>query len=815
MQTDPFLNYALAPVSPILGEFRVSANQNRVFIPGVGSVFNHGCCVTSVVPTLNLKAAGAADLLAWQWRQDKPKAPLRELYEKAVTWMAHTTGRPTPNDTELAALARRLHLNRFLFDMMANVASMDRRDTQERRLLTIALEAAFGAGSSHRAGCHVFSANAANRLVNGLTNGGFPTVWDTSRPAIVVPWFVAPHIVGGIDFYASPKSIPTRVTLIPGTAMFTRLHLLTSENLDIVDSPLLSIPEESGWLTCAARLSGGSDETLFPMRPRVRVLYDDQSYHIQLSLLNRLFAMGVPASLLSTQHRMQSPNTSGEDILEHVLGVAERLTAGDIGLSDSLRNVLEATGPSVAVRNAVISRLMSLHRYRCVQEIQRRYHEGALVSGEKFEVLISEDGYVFRDKISGDRSVLTNHLLELKSQVVFPGSAERFLVMKALVRGETAELVVPEGALETGRKYATFLIANAPSTQEPARVIDSDKSKYVLNHLKSKALQLPLRHGISFLGWDRLSARFFSPMFQATAAGVDTAEVPWHPGVSSLKFFSRTSVEAKWHEEVHPAVAQVVGIALAMVHRSFLSYSAEVIDLQNIMANRRIVVGVLEGVGQVNAVELNRTGRAACPKEIVGHPFYTYGIPSGQQGFHAFNLSDKGLLLEEAPDEEIKKGAEMLLHLLFKMVPVLLSGESLLDNPVNRIQHSAALAQEGSLLVRRLTGALNWPEMAEMYPWLESALRAIGPSRMKQHVAFHLGTQRYHLILQGLPKEVLEHRHHIQAELTQLCKQVTLEGCHLIIDSASASALLSNYFNGALDVTYIGTEVVDQARSTG
>jgi hypothetical protein len=820
------IKYLTIPVTPVLQELGATQHNGKTYIKGVGEIAVYTCSVVQDPSLGPLRGMGGVDLLALRELKNSTGVSSDEAYARAIRWVRVNVlhDHSEPAFREIENLGRLARLHRRLYDLLNDAYTADKpftlhRSSLERSLITN------GVDTTHaHAGFCTLSKDGVllvRKLLDALEVKGC----GPSDAAITLPYYVHPHLLGGLRFYSTGLEDYSEIPMVPCRLLYTQLSTISTGTPIILPTPMLSSRLSNlksafkGSLSVATSGIGIVD----PWVPsgEVSLVYEDHNLPEQVLVSRRLAELGCNSMLLAYRDSMSESETGRRVSTDQlVVDRVVELSHKDVGLTEEIQGILEAAGPSPELKASVASKLRTMGRLKTLHELNQRFSDGLLTKTDKNEVIISPSGYVLHDLRDAEKTQLTNHTMRLNRQVLFPDSAERYIDVTLTVQEKPINTLVPETAFENGKKLNSFFMTSVSDSDEPPRIIDCDKYKYALNYFKTKIPSLKPVAGLSYLGWDGQGARYYTPDYQVSDEGLITGTIPVRPGSTELESFSANLVEPYMDANLPKELCNLVSICLALINRSHASYSIKAVPIYNNANNRLVVSELFKGLGQSASVSYNRNARASAPSVLHGYPHYTVGLSDAQlkhvnQPMVA--LTDSGMTLPEFTPEQLQAASSTLSALSRLLVVNLCAGNVWVKEPVSRIEYTASLIDEGAELARQAGGLLKWPQAENRYPVLEAALNSIAKDKINEYLLFHFQEQRLHFLTNKLPKSVIARSDELVTELHQLAKKVQpLKGAIAMAADADTQKLFQDFFGVPFQYgTIMSAAVEDLLSSTG
>lgn len=796
-------SYLTLPVGPILSELGLEVDRGRCSVPGLGPVEVHPQAVVNLNKQAPLRALGAIEVLAHSRSTTHPKATRLELYEYAVAYVReHHLQRNSEWPGEIKEVAMYLSNLRNLYDLVTVPGYWDGKLTTQKTTVRNFIEKSGVPYHVQDSGISALSGDGVESLIRYLDRCQIEHRLRPAGAGLIQPFYTQLHILAGIHY--RPVSKLGRegmfIPILPASVCYMNLPAYRHGQSVVVHQA----PFEAA--ACTDRdafhthvLMGGTGN-LLPWIPktRVRILRGEQDGGKVVALARRLTVLGADVGI-GREH--------AQDMHSYILEVVLTETQGDTELSELCVQLLDAAGPGPELKALLTTKLSNMGRMRTLQDLNTRYMDGVLVKQDKYQIQVTPNGYVYLDTKNRDRYPLTNFTIEPYRQIMFPDQHLRHLECRVRVGDQEHDLIFPEDSFESGKKMEAHLMGREFGDREPPRVLDAEKSKHLMNHFKRQNPKLPLRKGISYLGWDGSRERFYCPGMVVEQGQVLEGKAPLHPTNSELRHYTSEFEESKLHADLPQPVCDTISMVLGLIHRTYSGFSTAPILVRNTRDSRKLISGLFRGLGQVSDLSLNLNARARTTPGLKGFPFYTLGeVRKQDTGLPAVVLGETGLLFDQVQDADVKRGAETLRYLVQALVKDLTRDQVLIQEPERRVTLTDALLVEGVRIVRGLTDLASWPHTESAYPHLEQLLQSISVEKAGDFFGYDLPAQRIYLYTQPLDPDIRLKIDEVCLELSKLVRDVRIEKGYLSLPAVEAQNFLQGYYNG--DVPY---RMVNQA----
>jgi hypothetical protein len=335
------------------------------------------------------------------------------------------------------------------------------------------------------------------------------------KAAVVIPWYIQPHLLGGVSIYTDGLVKVVDVGILPAPLLYTQLSTVRPGSLQVFPEVELScrmgsLKESAKGLACSVASWGLSGAAPWVPPEGAYLIYENGKLTQQILAAKRLASLGCTTRLVElTEYLTPDKTPLSQSVVEVLLRKAVELSEKDPGLITELETLLEAAGPPADLKAQISAKLRALNRLKTLGELNQRFQYCLLTKEDKYEIQITPSGYLYKDLKDNESTQITNHTCQLISQIIFPGVAERYIYVNFSVQDKDHLLTIPESSFENSKKLANYLLTYETNATEPPRVLDTDKHKYALNWFKLRIPRLPVKAGLSFVGWDAQSSREF------------------------------------------------------------------------------------------------------------------------------------------------------------------------------------------------------------------------------------------------------------------------------------------------------------------
>ena len=788
----------------VLQDFKAEHTFGGIWnVPGFGEAWQVGESLIFTRDSSPYLSVGSVDLAALMFRKLEGLQG-RDLYTRVLRHLLDVDGVTweTQDPQALARQVDRCILERYLFDLCIHQHLERNLDDYTSFLHSQGVDTRLDPLT-----IVPFSLQRSRMLQGCLRKLGieFPKGVPVDRPLLVSPLYKNPHTVGALQFLFTDKTITLPVS--PAPLLYTGLPALRRQ-------PVLSI-QACPWDAAGSNSRGRAQEypgsfvqaMVYPAGPDVRpwtfpgisrVLTRDQDIEWAAGV-GGVLDTRVSTRVTSVSHAL-TPEL-GLNVREYVLYHMMQRTSQDT-FGTPARMLMDAYGSPVGFKGVLDIRLREAGRTRALRELSELYADGLLVKQGDQEVHVSSSGYVLFDRVREERTVLTNFIMDLRRQVVFPEHPGTYLEVEI---GER-RLTLPEASLDSGKKLGQYL-QGACNEQGAPRVIEPNKLGLVLRKLREGVGGLPLVNGVSFLGWNGLKNRWYAPGYQITGEGcVEDQSIPWLPHPET-QHFQTGLVTPTLNPELPLPLCSLVGQILALAHRWFSGYPVRAVGILNTSHNREIASRVFRGLGQHRILQLNTNSRSKSAVESLrGYPCLVQGGKADKLEEGLFCLGEQGMGFQGITAEQADAAAGTLAWMTRELAGRLVSGEDLLGRPSCRVVFEEALAADGAKIARELGGLIEWPQEDTEFPRVERLLQGVPPVDVHKYWSFDLFEQKVYLNTRDLPKGLVEDVEGLVRELGVFVKDIRVCDGYLSLDAGEAQRMLRNYHGEPVELQSVNLD---------
>lgn len=791
-EIQPYLRLEIQPVLTDLGITRPT--PDAVDIPGLGRCRVLPQSLVCLNQQQAIRSIGALELFVWMWRA-RHKEPYPQIYRRAVAWARRGLGLDDqPGQVE--RLARGLEVHRQLLNLMSIDPEDPNLELLRLRQVLVGRRVVDRLDRHTLRGLCGSDVQKLGRLLEQLEVG----VRLPVGPCWVSPYYGQPHILSTLHLRTDLDHPPREVPIHPYELAYTGLSGVSDRQLVIGQSVLQTAVHGSQSAAGGrpafythALYTAGADRGWIPPTPPT-LLYDQDL--TDLAILSRVLrGQGVGCSVWRAVDHLTGLGHPGElegRLLEQIHQLVQ-----DNHLNPEVIRLLEAQGPDTQFKARVESWLLETGRGGAAEQLNQRFGFGQLCQDSRTEVLITGQGYVWHDLQTGERLQLTNFTCAPRQLVSFPEVVSRSVELEVQAGGQTGRVLLPETALESGRKLQDWLL-KAPAGQDLPllRVLTVEKMSGLLREIRRGLPQLELCRGLSYVGFNPLRTSFYHPDFQVHGEALTDQPVPWNQGVQELQYFGQNLTTQTSLCELPPDLADLVALLLGLIQRWHRGWALRPIWVVNNEPNRRVVQQVFRGLGQSQAMSVGQNSRNREIRGVRGLPVWCVGLKE-RQAEDMQNplvvLGERGMRFEQHEQHQLEQAAGCLRQLLRLMIPRLTTGGSWSEKPARRVLYEAAVAEEGAEIARQAGRLVSWPCTAQPYQNLELMLRSVEEKHVQEVFQWDMHGQRLLINLQLLAPSVRRLKDDLLVELQVQAGPARMEGGRLVCGELAREFVLNYY----------------------
>ena len=410
--------------------------------------------------------------------------------------------------------------------------------------------------------------------------------------------------------------------------------------------------------------------------------------------------------------------------------------------------------------------LRTQHLFPLADSMAELVESGPIVKMDRVSIYATPYGYYASGRTAFNKTEITNFTIELKSNVVFPGSPDLFHEGFLHFNGNVYPTMFRDRDFDSHRTVeaaARLAEAQRPTLRSQISLLpsvpDRTNIKYVLSYLSSVSAHLPIKDGISHLGWNADRSRFFGRAWEATENGVTIhADRPTHPGYPYFEYFSQDIQDARSvdYAAVPSGLKQLIAQVLAIVARGYFRHAVGPIVVKNSPEARTILSEMFKATGQLKPIILSFNMRAVEDLEsLYGFPGYAFGYTQGQISSSKLGLvmlGDSGMdFAGSIESERLTLARAVFRQLLTQVLPWFIRTKGASHRFASYVTYEGSLLREGASLIKQATGE-DWLNLPEGNTILEAFLASIPSERTAQFISYDLALQKVFIQRQGLPK---------------------------------------------------------------
>jgi hypothetical protein len=617
---------------------------------------------------------------------------------------------------------------------------------------------------------------------------------------VVRPWFSDPCTPVLLELFEKYPSLkpPSKIHLGSAGVLYSGLGDMDPEKpCYLSDSP------HEAHLLMAELLSSRADAQAFGVRhdpsagmagvwipPEARFIYspgNPQGLAAPLALARE----GSSISVMPYGEAQLLRPSAAVPIAEFVPSAFVASAAYERGISSGMESMLRASRMDASMRDSIAGRLRAAGLDHLVPCFTAMFPDRIVVASGGLTVFESAARYRFsRDKSPPED--LTNFTLALSHNVAFRDIDDLYHVGEVVMSRRRFPIMVrPEdlenpNRLDKAAKKADML-ASDQSRDLPAIFSPAD-AKALCIHLRKEAATLPVREGVSFLGWNVKRSSYQGPGFRVDHEGFRPAQGMPHPRPLVLKSYVFGAVEAGGDPAIpEDACAEAVQLLLAsaaFIGRAFTGLPGMAFPVRNTPEARAFLAAAFRPLGQVEPIRLPRNLRAAELDGISGFPAYAEGYTARQTeatGLSVFMLGETGMQVScEVPGWLPGALGSVVSRMVLFYLGEPLSGYA----SARALTRTDRLLREGASELARAGISVPWTYRKRM-PALETLLEGLSFEEMSEALAYNHETQETRL-------EAGKAAEKVAAEL-----QRPFEGSVVDADAAVLFPLLANWYGQA------------------
>ena len=488
------------------------------------------------------------------------------------------------------------------------------------------------------------------------------------------------------------------------------------------------------------------------------------------------------------------------------------------GLRANTKLMLEAAQLNEKERRDILEYLHDARAYDAAESVRKFLRVVLVHKDEKSLLYSTPDGYLLARDEASDKIPITNFLLDVTHNIVFPDSQDVFHAADLTINAYKRSIVLKPTDidritdLETAVRFASGGDPDDVSETKLPTVRDKTCGRIMSSYLRHKISEVPRVEGIPFLGWNDKRTRFYGPYWYADkTAGCIQFDAVMHPFQPDMSYFSNTPFSARsLHTDLPKGGATIIAQYASMLVRYYLGYAVQAIHYYNDEQHVSVFSALFEALGQHHEITLdssfireNRSGKNTNvhAKTIVGLPTLIrsrsesdscYACKSGVLGFV---MSAQGNVLEDIADME-RRAADIqscIAHVVFAVLNWILRTEAKTFKPESSVSFAQCAALEGNAIIAEACSLASWNTRISEYSTLEAFLADVRYEEVNKYVHYNVNSHIVTLDLTSRPDLSMVSIHE---ELTKLgAEKITVEGNKVTTDSASMMKALESYYN--------------------
>ena len=464
------------------------------------------------------------------------------------------------------------------------------------------------------------------------------------------------------------------------------------------------------------------------------------------------------------------------------------------------------------------------HLFPLAEEVVSLVEAGPIIKMDRVSIYATPYGYYAAGRTSFNKTEVTNFTIELKSNVVFPGSPDLFHEGIMHFNGNAYPAMFRDRDFDSHRTVeaaARLAEAQRPNLRSQISLLpsvpDRTNIKYVLSYISSASAHLRIKDGISHLGWNADRSKFFGRDWEASADRVTNyPDRPTHPGYTYFEYFAADmpASQSVDYSAVPSGLKQLIAQLLAIIARGYFRHAVGPIVVKNSPESRAILAELFKAVGQVKPIILSFNMRAVEDLEsLYGFPGYAFGYTQGQIASSKLGLvmlSDSGMDFEGSiSPEKLTNARSVFRHLLTQVLPWFIRTKGEQYRFASYVTYEGSLLREGASLIKLATGT-DWLEIPDGQTQLEVFLSSIPADKTEQYISYDLALQKVFIKRKGL---LSVNTTDLALELGTVSAGSVVTEDLIEMDALTGMAILENFYQKtpAMTVRTGGTDHVPQS----
>lgn len=492
------------------------------------------------------------------------------------------------------------------------------------------------------------------------------------------------------------------------------------------------------------------------------------------------------------------------------------------GLSPSAKLMLEASQLDEKERRDILVRLHDARAYDAAESV-RKFLRVVLVHKDDRSLLYSTpDGYLVAKDESAEKLPVTNFVLDILHNIVFPDSQDVFHVADLTINANKRRIVLKPtdidriSDLETAVRFASGGDNETLDDKLPT-VRDKGCGRIMSSYLRYKISEVPRLEGIPFLGWNDQKTRFYGPYWYADKrAGCIPFEAELHPFKQDMQYFSNVPFSARsLHTDIPSCAATVIAQYASMLVRSYLGYAGNSVHYVNNDKHSNLLHAVFGALGQhcgmpacnvrnyIGAAHSANVNTFSGLPRLVITPQATEADNKrtrSKPGGFEFCLGAQGCIFEDIEQVEIREDdiKSCAAHVVFAVLDWILRTEAKAFKPASSVSFAQCAAAEGNDIIAAACGLSSWNQRLSEYTTLEAFLADVRYEEVNRYVHYNVNEHIVTLDLTSRPDLSIEA---IAQELEKLgANKISVNSNKITTDSGSMMTALESYYHNRPEV---------------
>lgn len=487
------------------------------------------------------------------------------------------------------------------------------------------------------------------------------------------------------------------------------------------------------------------------------------------------------------------------------------------GFTASTKLLLEAAQINEQERFTLLAKLHDARAYDTAEGVRKFLRVVLVHKDEKSLLYATPDGYLTARDESADKVPVTNFVLDVTSNIVFPDSQDVFHAADLTIDGHRRSIVLKPTDidrivdLEAAVRFASGNLDSEEILENKLPTVrDKNCGRIMSSYLRHKISEAPRIEGIPFLGWNDQRTRFYGPYWYADKkAGCIQYDAVMHPFKVDMQYFANAPFAARsLHLDLPSGAATVIAQYASMLVRSYLHYPVGAIHYYDDDKHVQAFSSLFDALGQRYMITASPNKRnTSGVVEDAGRIFkgLPYLVRSFSEGLNtrtvdfirsaAFCLGAQGCVLNDIENFKPRENdiKSCTAHVVFAVLEWILKTEAKTFEPAKSVSFAQCAAIEGSAIIEQACGVTTWNRKNSEYTSLEAFLADVRYEEVNQYVHYNINE---HIVTLDLASRKDLSVNAIAAEIAKLgAEKVTVEGNKITTDSASMMEALESYYH--------------------